>query len=206
MTRSRRWRIHDHTRVDASRERTEAVPRRYQSTQASRTSTPAGRRRRRRASPCLPFKGGWKEGAASRASSTSRSSPTVRSRRPGVLWWFHFVDVTRAHLTRSRLVSFSFLGPFGHRDAPRRSNGREGRLPLHRAARRRRAVHDQGDRELLLGLICWVRGLLESGGRGDGVGADRHPPATALAPRLGRRRRSTGAVNCASNIARRKLL
>ena len=157
MTRSRRWRIHDHTRVHAPRERTEAVSRRYESTQASRTSTPAGRRRRRRASPFLPFKGGWKEGAASRPCSTSRSSPTVRSRRPGVLWWFHFVDVTRVHLTRSRLVSFSILGPFGHRDAPRRSNGREGRLPLHRAARRRRAVHDQGDRELLLGRRAWVR-------------------------------------------------
>ena len=36
----------------------------------------------------------------------------VRSRRPVVLRWFHFVDVTRAHLTRSRLVSFSILGPF----------------------------------------------------------------------------------------------
>ena len=33
----------------------------------------------------------------------------------------------------------------------RRPDRREGRLPLHRAARRRRAVHDQGDGALLLG-------------------------------------------------------
>ena len=115
LTRSRRWRIHDHTRVHAPRERTEAVSRRYESTQASRTSTPAGRRRRRPASPSLPFKVGWKEGAASRPCSISRSSPTVRSRRPGELGWFHFVDVTRVHLTTTWVVCFSILGPFGQR-------------------------------------------------------------------------------------------
>ena len=136
VTRSRRWRLHDHTRVHASRERTEAVSRRYESTQASRTSTPAGRRRRRRASPCRPFKGGWKEGAASRPCSTSRSSPTVRSRRPGVLWWFHFVDVTRVHLTMPGLVSFPSLRPFGpNRDAPRRRTSSASRGGTSRSAR-----------------------------------------------------------------------
>ena len=40
-----------------------------------------------------------------------------RSRRPGVLRWFHFVDVTRVHRTMTWVVSLSILGPFG----PRRS-------------------------------------------------------------------------------------
>ena len=50
--------------------------------------------------------------------------PKARSRRPVVLWWFHFVDVTRVHLTRTWLVSFSNSRPFGPRstgDAPRRN-------------------------------------------------------------------------------------
>ena len=33
----------------------------------------------------------------------------VRSRRPGVLWCLHFVDVTRVHQTRSWVVYFSSL-------------------------------------------------------------------------------------------------
>ena len=128
LTWSRRWRIHEHTRVHAPRERTEAVSRRYESTQASRTSTPAGRRRRLLVLPCLPSKGGWKEGAASRRCSTSRSSPTVRPRRPVVLWWFHSVDVTRVHLTMPWVVSFSSLRPFGPRRATAmlRAGEREG--------------------------------------------------------------------------------
>ena len=44
----------------------------------------------------------------------------VRSRRPVVLWCFHFVDVTRVHLTMTWVVSFLILKPFGHRDPPRR--------------------------------------------------------------------------------------
>ena len=34
----------------------------------------------------------------------------MRSRRPGVLWWFHFVDVTRVHLTTTWVVFFRFWG------------------------------------------------------------------------------------------------
>ena len=36
----------------------------------------------------------------------------VRSRRPVVLWWFHAIDATRVHQTRSWVVSFSSLRPF----------------------------------------------------------------------------------------------
>ena len=32
----------------------------------------------------------------------------VRSRRPVVLWWFHFIQTTRVHLTRSWVVLFRF--------------------------------------------------------------------------------------------------
>ena len=41
----------------------------------------------------------------------------VRSRRPVVLWCFHFLGWTRGHLTMTWVVSFSSLRPF---DAPRR--------------------------------------------------------------------------------------
>ena len=37
----------------------------------------------------------------------------VRPRRPVVLGWFHFVDVTRVHRTMTWVVSFSSLRPFG---------------------------------------------------------------------------------------------
>ena len=39
----------------------------------------------------------------------------VRSRRPVVLWCFHFLRWTRVRLTRSWVVSFSSLRPFGPR-------------------------------------------------------------------------------------------
>ena len=39
----------------------------------------------------------------------------VRSRRPAVLRCLHAIDATRVHQTRSRVVSFSNLGPFGPR-------------------------------------------------------------------------------------------
>ena len=51
----------------------------------------------------------------------------VRSPRFEVLRCLHFVDVTRGHLTMPWVVSFSSLGPFSHRDAPRRS--RNSRIP-----------------------------------------------------------------------------
>ena len=36
----------------------------------------------------------------------------ARSRRPVVLWWFHFLGWTRVHLTSMSVVSFSSLRPF----------------------------------------------------------------------------------------------
>ena len=44
----------------------------------------------------------------------------VRSRRPVVLWCFHFIQTTRVHLTMTWVVSFFISRPFGDRDAPRR--------------------------------------------------------------------------------------
>ena len=41
----------------------------------------------------------------------------VRSRRPAVLRCLHFTDTTRVHQTRSWVVSFSILRPFGPRRA-----------------------------------------------------------------------------------------
>jgi len=47
--------------------------------------------------------------------------PAVRARRPVALWCFHFLGWTRVHQTRSWVVSFPILRPFGpNRDAPRR--------------------------------------------------------------------------------------
>jgi hypothetical protein len=37
----------------------------------------------------------------------------VRSRRPVVLWWFHFIQTTRVHLTMKWVVSFLNSRPFG---------------------------------------------------------------------------------------------
>ena len=55
------------------------------------------------------------------------SASTVRSRRPAVLRRLHAIDATRVHQTRSWVVSFSILRPFGpNRDAPRRA-GRSAR-------------------------------------------------------------------------------
>ena len=39
----------------------------------------------------------------------------------GVLRRLHAIDARRLHQTRSWVVSFSILRPFGHRDAPRRT-------------------------------------------------------------------------------------
>ena len=41
----------------------------------------------------------------------------VRSRRPVVLWCFHFIQTTRVHLTMKWVVSLSVLRPFGPRRA-----------------------------------------------------------------------------------------
>ena len=38
---------------------------------------------------------------------------SVRSRRPAVLRCLHAIDATRVHQTRTWVVSFSSLGPFG---------------------------------------------------------------------------------------------
>jgi len=49
----------------------------------------------------------------------------VRSRRPAVLRCLHAIDATRFHQTRSWVVSFPILRPFGprrDRDAPRRTS------------------------------------------------------------------------------------
>ena len=45
------------------------------------------------------------------------SASTVRSRRPAVLRCLHAIDATRVHQTRSWVVSFSSLRPFGPRGA-----------------------------------------------------------------------------------------
>ena len=37
----------------------------------------------------------------------------VRSRRPVVLWWFHFLGWTRGHLSMPGVVSFPISRPFG---------------------------------------------------------------------------------------------
>ena len=56
------------------------------------------------------------------------SAEEVRSRRPAVLRCLHAIDATRVRQTRSWVVSFPILGPFGprratsDRDAPRRSS------------------------------------------------------------------------------------
>ena len=47
----------------------------------------------------------------------TRMEKHVRSRRPVVLWWFHFIQTTRVHLTMTWVVSFLISRPF---DAPRR--------------------------------------------------------------------------------------
>jgi len=54
----------------------------------------------------------------------------VRSRRPVVLGWFHFVAGTRGHLTSMRVVSFLISGPFGRRRRVRAS--RRSRRPRTR--------------------------------------------------------------------------
>ncbi len=46
-------------------------------------------------------------------TSDGKANFSVRSRRPVVLWWFHFIHTTRVHLTSMRVVSFPILGRFG---------------------------------------------------------------------------------------------
>ena len=56
--------------------------------------------------------------------------PAVRSRRPVVLWCFHFIQTTRVHQTRSWLVSFSISRQFGpHRATAMLRAGERHRLP-----------------------------------------------------------------------------
>ena len=50
--------------------------------------------------------------AAKRAKKAEGFAKKVRSRRPGVLWCLHFVDVTRGHLTMPGVVFFSILRAF----------------------------------------------------------------------------------------------
>ena len=69
--------------------------------------------------------GGLDAGLPPRAGVVHRdlSAANVRSRRPAVLWRLHAVDATRVHQTRSWVVSFSSLRPFGpNRDARRCSS------------------------------------------------------------------------------------
>ena len=53
--------------------------------------------------------------ASKRAKKAEGFAKKVRSRRPVVLWWFHFIQTTRVHLTMKWVVSFSILRPFGPR-------------------------------------------------------------------------------------------
>ena len=54
----------------------------------------------------------------------------ARSRRPVVLWCFHFIQTTRVHQTRSWLVSFSISRQFGpHRATAMLRAGERHRLP-----------------------------------------------------------------------------
>ena len=65
----------------------------------------------------------------------------VRSRRPVVLWCFHFIQTTRVHLTMKWVVSFSSLRPFGprrDRDVPRRQLVRASRCSRKRCSTWRR--------------------------------------------------------------------
>ena len=50
--------------------------------------------------------------ASKRAKKAEGFAKKVRSRRPVVLWWFHFIQTTRVHLTMKWVVSFSILSAF----------------------------------------------------------------------------------------------
>ena len=63
--------------------------------------------------------------------------PKVRSRRPVVLRRLHAVDATRVHQTRSWVVSFSSLRPFGPRRATAMLRAGTGLVFLPRGAQRR---------------------------------------------------------------------
>ena len=79
--------------------------------------------------------------------------PKVRSRRPVVLRRLHAVDATRVHQTRSWVVSFSILRPFG---------------PILRAGHRVGRVRARARRD-------------SRGGRCSGVPRPRHAPGLLLA-------------------------
>ena len=86
-------------------------------------------------------------------------SHRARSRRPVVWRRLHAIDATRVHQTRSWVVSFLILRPFGpsrDRDAPRRSttagSSTSGSGPGRRCGRRRaRRPHLETDMLLLSG-------------------------------------------------------
>ena len=65
--------------------------------------------------------------------ATKEEKIEVRSRRPAVLRCLHAIDATRLHQTRSWVLSFSSLRPFGpNRDAPRRREGVDGEFVRRR--------------------------------------------------------------------------
>ena len=72
-----------------------------------------------------------------------------------MLWWFHFINTTRVHQTRSWLVYFSSLRPFGpNRDAPRRYVCKVSYCGRQHFVRRRfsefKLLHDKLQKELLV--------------------------------------------------------
>ena len=61
-----------------------------------------------RAQKLCPGLGAWQlDDAWAGLRPTTTDGAPVRARRPVVLWWFHFVDVTRGHLTMTWVVCFS---------------------------------------------------------------------------------------------------
>ena len=71
----------------------------------------------------------------------ARRDDSVRSRRPAVLRRLHAIDATRAHQTRSWVVYFLNLRPFGprrDRDVPRRQLARASRCSRRRCSTWRR--------------------------------------------------------------------
>ena len=79
----------------------------------------------------------------------------VRSRRPAVLRRLHAIDATRVHQTRSWVVSFSSLRPFGpNRDAPRRLMTAGRSTSRSSASRCSRVIRTMGTRSGLLPTRC----------------------------------------------------
>ena len=123
---SRRWRLRDHQRVCASRECTETMSRRYQSTQEGLFWEKAS-----------GFEESMKYKKLTNAQRSGLNqipnrrftlwwSPTinranVRSRRFEALRRLHFIQTRRLRERRSWVVSLAILSEFGpNRDAPRR--------------------------------------------------------------------------------------